>query len=211
MDHSFWHERWAAGQIGFHEAEENEYLSLHNGVLGQRKRVLVPLCGKAVDLTYLAAYGHEVVGVELVEQAAKAFFAELGGKPNVTQVGDFKRYESKGLNIFVGDFFKTTRELLGDVDALYDRAALIALPEAMRREYAKHVRLLMPANAPGLLVTVEYPQDKMSGPPFSVSEAEVASLYPSVRVEKLGEKKQAAGNPRLRDAGAVEKAFRLTF
>lgn len=210
MDHSFWHERWTTGQIGFHEAEENAHLSKHNGVLGQRKRVLVPLCGKAIDMTYLAAYGHEVIGVELVERAAKAFFAELGGEPEVTRVGEFVRYAENGITLFVGDFFKTTRELLGEVDALYDRAALIALPEAMRREYAKHVRLLMPANAPGLLVTVEYPQDLMNGPPFSVTEAEVSALYPSVRIEKLDDVK-AGGNPRLQQAGAREKSFRLTF
>lgn len=210
MDASFWHERWATGQIGFHEAEENEHLSAHHGVLGQQRRVLVPLCGKAVDMTYLVAYGHQVVGVELVENAAKAFFAELGGAPEVERVGDFVRYCQDDLTLFVGDFFKTTRELLGDVNAVYDRAALIALPEPLRREYAKHLRRLLPATSTGLLVTTEYDQDKMSGPPFSVTEAEVAALYPDVRIEKLAEKK-AGGNPRLQAAGGREKAFKLAF
>lgn len=211
MDHSFWHERWATGQTGFHEDGENEHLSRHHGVLGSGRRVLVPLCGKAVDLTYLLAYGHQVVGVELVESAVQAFFAELGGAPTVTQAGELRRYEAGGLTVLAGDFFKATRAELGAVDAVYDRAALIALPAPMRRDYAQHLRSLMPAGAPGLLVTTEYPQDKMSGPPFSVTQEELGALYPTVQVELLGEVKATSGSPRLREVGARERAYRLAF
>jgi thiopurine S-methyltransferase len=200
--------RWSAGQIGFHEGEANQHLQAHASALGSGKRVLVPLCGKAEDLTYLAARGHQVVGVELVESAVSAFFEEHGAKPKIEQVGAFKRYSAPGVTIFVGDFFATTRELLGPVDALYDRAAIIALPEAMRVRYAKHVRTLMPVGAPGLIITVEYPQDQMSGPPFSVPEAELRAHYAGLKLERVAEVK--ANLQRLLGVGS-EKCFVATF
>lgn len=208
MDHDFWHSRWSAGQIGFHEGEVNQHLAEHSGALGSGKRVLVPLCGKAEDLTYLVAYGHQVVGVELVESAVIAFFEEHGAKAKVEQAGAFKKYSAQGITIFVGDFFATTRELLGPVDALYDRAAIIALPEAMRVAYAKHVRTLMPAGAPGLIVTVEYPQDQMSGPPFSVPEAELRGHYAGLKLDRVAEVK--ANLNRLPGVGS-EKCFVVQF
>lgn len=210
MDHDFWHQRWEQGQIGFHEGEANQHLMSHSAHLGFGKRVLVPLCGKAVDLTYLAAFGHQVVGVELVESAVKDFFATLGASPTVTKEGAHVRYTAKNLTIFAGDFFTTTRELLGPVDALYDRAALIALPEPMRRDYVKHLRALLPKGAPGLCITLEYDQAKMSGPPFNVPEAELRALYEGATVALLDEV-EASGSPRIREAGAKEKAFALTF
>lgn len=210
MDSDFWHGRWRAGQIGFHEGEPNQHLLNHFARLSTGRCVFVPLCGKAVDLTYLAGFGHQVVGVELVDQAVQEFFSQLGGNPTVTQQGPFKRYQQDSLTILQGDFFATTKEHLGPVDALYDRASLIALPEPMRRDYVKHLRALMPAGAPGLVITVEYPQDVMQGPPFSVPEAELRAHYEGLKVEKLDEV-TAGGSPRLVEAGAKEKCFAVTF
>jgi thiopurine S-methyltransferase len=210
MDPEFWHSKWKAGQIGFHEGEVNEHLETHSARLGTGKRVLVPLCGKAIDLTYLAAYGHQVIGVELVEQAAQEFFSQLGGTPTVTQQGAFKRYEQGSIAIFNGDFFATTKELLGPVDALYDRASLIALPENLRHAYMKHLRALLPAGAPGLVITVEYVQEVLAGPPFSVTDTELRAHYAGLSLEKLAERK-AKGSPRLEQAGALEKCWAVTF
>jgi len=208
MDHDFWHSRWSAGQIGFHEGEVNQHLQAHASALGRGKRVLVPLCGKAEDLTWLVAYGHQVVGVELVESAVSAFFDEHGVKPEIEQAGAFKRYSAQSITVFAGDFFATTRELLGPVDALYDRAAIIALPEALRVAYARHLRTLMPAGAPGIIVTVEYPQEQMSGPPFSVPEAELRAHYAGLKLERVAEVK--ANLQRLPGVGS-EKCFVATF
>ncbi len=209
MDSNFWHSRWSTGQIGFHEGAPNAHLHKHAAALGEGKRVLVPLCGKTEDLAFLAASGHEVVGVELVESAVRAFFAEHGVTPAVTSQGSFTRYQAERITIFAGDFFATTRELLGPVDALYDRAALIALPQTMRGAYLKHVRALMPAGAPGLIVTVEYPQELMSGPPFSVTEAELRAGSPGVTLERVAE--VTAALARLTGATGVEKCFVARF
>jgi thiopurine S-methyltransferase len=209
MDSDFWHSRWDAGQIGFHEGQPNTHLTKHATALGQGKRVLVPLCGKSEDLTYLATFGHQVVGVELVESAVRAFFEEHGASPVVTKAGPLTRYTLDPITIFAGDFFATSRELLGPVDALYDRAAVIALPQAMRADYVKHLRTLMPAGAPGLIITIEYPQDKMSGPPFSVPEAELRAHYAGLSLELVDDVK--ADLPRLTEASGREKCFVARF
>jgi thiopurine S-methyltransferase len=171
--------------------------------------VLVPLCGKSGDLAFLAAQGHHVVGVELVESAARAFFEEHGATPVVAQEGPFTRCSAGPITVLVGDFFATTRELLGPVDALYDRAAIVALPPAMRSTYVSHLRSLLPAGAPGLIVNMEYPQEKMAGPPFSVPEAELRAHYAGLSLERLGGRKVAS--PRFAAVAAVEDCFAVRF
>ncbi len=209
MEPDFWHARWGEGRIGFHEGQPNAHLVNHLGIYTGKKRVFVPLCGKTEDLAYLAAQGFEVVGVELVETAVQAFFAEHGLTPVVTKVGPFVRYALGGITLFAGDFFATTRELLGPIDALFDRAAVIALPLTMRPDYVEHVRALMPEGAPGLVITVEYPQDQRGGPPFSVPEAELRTHYEGLSVIRVDE--VLAEGPALTEVGAREKAFVVRF
>ncbi len=209
MDSHFWRSRWGEGRIGFHEGKSNALLVKHLAALGSGRRVLVPLCGKAEDLAYLAAQGHQVVGVELVESAVRAFFEEHDVKPVITKEGVFTRYTAQNITLLAGDFFATTRELLGPVDALYDRAALIALPDTMRGGYVKHLRELMAQGAAGLIITVEYPQDKMEGPPFSVTEAELRTHYAGLAVDVVDQVR--AEGPRLTPLNALEKCFVVRF
>lgn len=139
-------------------------------------RIAVPLCGKSLDLHWFLSQGYEVVGMELVESAIVSLFEELGAEPTITPVGDLKRYSAKGIDVLVGDIFNVNAADLGTVDAVYDRAALVALPEDMRRAYASHL-LQITKTAPQLLVSFEYDQTQMPGPPFSVSTDEIAALY----------------------------------
>lgn len=207
MEPEFWSARWREGRIGFHEGRPNAHLQRHVARLGERRRVLVPLCGKAEDLAWLASRGHEVVGVELVEDAVRAFFSERGLTPTVTPRGALVEYRVDGVTVFAGDFFATTRELLGPVDALYDRAALIALPPPMRERYTRHLFGLLPAGSPGLVITLEYPQEKMAGPPFSVPEAELRAHYAGRLVEHLDD--VAEQGPRAKEHGmtVTERAW----
>jgi thiopurine S-methyltransferase len=181
----FWEERWAENKIGFHEGEPNSFLVKHHDVLAGAPRVLVPLCGKAEDLSWLAARGHAVVGVELVEDAVKAFFAEHALHPVVTQRGPLVEYEAGGITIYAGDIFATTTETLGQFDAIYDRAALVALPPDLRPRYAEQVRSLCLAGGRILQICFEYPEGHRQGPPFSVSEYELRHLYPGARITLL--------------------------
>ncbi len=201
MDPDFWKARWESGQIGFHEGRPNRYLERYAARLGAAKRVLVPLAGKAFDMAFLARLGHQVVGVELSELAGRAFFDEHGLVPREERRGSFTWLSGAGVELFIGDFFETTRELLGPVDAFYDRAALVALPSELRPRYVKHVRSLLASDAPGLVVTFEYDQTAMSGPPFHVPEDEVRREYSGAQVELL--EREPADFPRARATGTA--------
>ncbi len=178
MDAKFWHDRWASNEIGFHKNEANpllvnyiDELSLRNG-----GRLFLPLCGKTLDIGWLLSRGYRVAGAELSAVAIEQLFAELGVTPTITRVGALDHYRAPQLDIFMGDIFQVTPELLGPVDAIYDRAALVALPQDMRARYAAHLTTLT-AQAPQLLISFEYDQHAMEGPPFSVTEEEIRQHY----------------------------------
>ena len=207
-----WAQRWAEGKIGFHEGRPNTLLEAHAAELGASRRVFVPLCGKTEDMAFLVARGHEVVGIEAVEPAIVAFFAEHGLTPTVERgQRGLVFYTAPSITILSGDVFAATAEDLGGVNALYDRAAMVALPADVRPRYTAHLQSLLPPGAPGLLVTFDYDQARIDGPPFAVGEAEVRRLYGDASVRLLatqngaGAKFEAAGVP------AVERCFALAF
>lgn len=178
MEASFWHNRWQTNQTGWHEQAVNPLLITHfpslNVPLGGR--VFVPLCGKSLDLGWLLSHGYAVAGVELSELAVTQLFAELGIEPSISAVGKHRLFRGEKIDIFVGDLFNLSREILGLVDAIYDRAALVALPEAMRERYAAHLKALT-ALAPQLVIGYEYDQTVVPGPPFSVTTDELHRHY----------------------------------
>jgi thiopurine S-methyltransferase len=204
MNPDFWHERWQKNEIGFHQPEINAHLQDFWAQLAVPAggQVFVPLCGKSRDLLWLRAQGHRVLGVELSPIAVRDFFSENALTPQVTRHGVFERYNADGLTVLCGDFFALTPEIMQDVAGVYDRASLIALPPALRPRYAAHLAAILPAPAKVLLVTMEYPQAQMNGPPFSVSEEEVRRLYePRYRVMRLFAKNILDENPRFRERG----------
>lgn len=178
MDHDFWHQRWQQQHIGFHLREVNPFLLAHFQALQLQpgQRILVPLCGKTLDIHWLLAQGLQVAGVELSALAVDALFAELNLVPQITQTGTLNQYRAGNLEIFQGDFFALDQPLLGQVDAVYDRAALIALPAAMRKQYSQHL-IDLTHSAPQLLISFAYDQALIPGPPFSVSQQEVRAHY----------------------------------
>lgn len=178
MQPDFWLRRWQNNQIGFHAATANPYLQQywHGLEVPQGAQVLVPLCGKSLDLVWLAGQGLRVLGIELVEQAVEDFFREHDLQPQIRQHGVFRIYQAGNLELWCGDIFALTAEDLRGCTALYDRAALIALPPAMREAYAQHLTQLLPSGCRGLLVNLDYEQSQMDGPPFSVPDIEVQRL-----------------------------------
>lgn len=179
MHAGFWQARWSRSEIGFHLAEVNPYLQRYWPDLGLATgaRVLVPLCGKSLDLAWLAGQGFRVTGVELAQRAVEDFFTEHGLEPVVSEEGPFRLYRAGSVEIYCGDFFALTEQQLSDCTALYDRAALIALPPPMRERYVAHLTQVLPAGCQGLLVTLDYDQAQMDGPPFAVTDDEVQRLF----------------------------------
>ncbi|BFU93370.1 MAG: Thiopurine S-methyltransferase [Nitrospira sp.] len=180
MDPSFWHQRWERNEIAFHESKVNPLLVRHFSELslGRGRRVFVPLCGKSLDISWLLSKDYRVAGAELSRLAIEQLFMDLGAQPEISTVGDLEQWSAKHLDIFVGDIFALSRTMLSSVDAIYDRAALVALPEDVRNRYAVHL-MEMTDKAPQLLICYYYDQRLMEGPPFSVSDEEVERHYAS--------------------------------
>ncbi len=193
MNPDFWHERWNENRIGFHEADSNPMLSEFFDRLSLKPggRIFVPLCGKSNDLHWLSAQGYTVVGIELNQLAVETFFAHEVGT-EITEQGACRLYKSNNIEIFVGDFFDLSDEMLGPIDAIYDRAALVALPASMRGRYVDHLANIT-KTAPQLLISFDYDQALMKGPPFSVPSAEIANLYDGVYRHKLLSSQEITG------------------
>lgn len=179
MDAEFWRGAWSRQQIGFHNVKTNPYLMKFwpRFDLDAATAVFVPLAGKSVDMVWLAEQGHNVIGVELSEIAVQAFFDENDLSPTKRQDGALVRWESGNITIFCGDFFDLTQEQVGVLTAVYDRASMVALPLEMRQRYVARMAKLLPVGAQTLLIVFDYDQQKMSGPPFSVTRSEVDALY----------------------------------
>lgn len=185
QDPEFWHQKWADNKIGFHMGDVHPFLAKYWSALSPQRgeRVLVPLCGKSEDLVWLAERHDDVVGVELSPIAVRAFFAEHLYTPLVTQLSSaHELYQFDELSIYTGDFFVAPLE---SADLVYDRAALIALPAAMRVEYAERIKRLLSPQGRLLIVTLDYPQEEMAGPPFSVTKQELCELFAGFEVTLL--------------------------
>jgi len=182
MDANFWQERWANKNTNWHQSKPNPLLVEHFDALALRSdaQVFVPLCGKTLDIAWLRQQGCRVSGVELSEMAVIELFDDMQITPTVTQSEkheqDLLCYSAPGLCIYVGDFFLLALEDLDAVDAIYDRAALVALPPAMRQTYASHLQCITNC-APQLLITFNYDQSKMPGPPHSIPPQEIQQHY----------------------------------
>jgi thiopurine S-methyltransferase len=213
MQPEFWHKKWDSGQIGFHLPEVNPYLQRHWAV-PETARVLVPLCGKSLDLAWLAGRGHQVLGVELSEKAIEEFFSEHQVQPQISEKGAFKVYRSDAIELWCGDFFALTASDVADCTAIYDRAALIALPAPMRERYAAHLQQILPQDVHGLLITLDYDQAQIPGPPFAVADDEVQRLLGDVwQVQVLEEQDVLGESGKFLQAGVTrleERVYRVS-
>lgn len=179
MNADYWHQKWQSNDIGFNQFKPNPLMvryfnSLH---LKQGSRVFVPLCGKSIDMLWLAEQGYHVIGVELSTIACDAFFQGNQIPVTVTQSEHFIHYQSDNITLLAGDFFNLNKLILGDIDAVFDRAALVALPQPLRQRYVSHLMGLLSSKTCIFLIVFNYEQQMMPGPPFSVEQNEVTSLY----------------------------------
>ncbi|MEJ2479084.1 MAG: thiopurine S-methyltransferase [Acidihalobacter sp.] len=212
MTPEFWLQRWQENRIGFHQSQINVHLEAYWPTLRipAGATVFVPLCGKSLDMLWLAAQGYRVLGVELSPLAAEAFFEENGLTPEIESQQAFQRYRCGEIEILCGDFFDLQGNDLARVSAVYDRASLIALPPDMRTRYASKLHGLLPSRQPILLITLDYPQDERQGPPFAVTEAEVHELYAGRwQVEKIASRDLRGENDRAQLSRFDEHVFVL--
>ncbi|WP_115572767.1 thiopurine S-methyltransferase [Xanthomonas campestris] len=209
MDTEFWIQRWQAGQTGFHQDKVMPLLQKHWPAVQAPPagRVLVPLCGKSLDMHWLAAQGHRVLGVELSPLAVTQFFAAAGIEPQRHTSNMGEHYVAGPIEIICGDAFALDAQVLADCSAVYDRAALVALPADLRQQYLRTVYARLPAHCRGLLITLEYPQAEKAGPPFSVDAAEVHGLFDAHwQVQLLEQRDILDQEPRFRADGVTALA-----
>jgi len=217
MEKDFWLARWEQHEIGFHQDEVNPYLrqywqeldSANNGT------VFVPLCGKTRDMLWLRQHGHPVLGVELSDIAVQAFFGENGYTPQHSRHDKFDDCVANDIRILCGDFFDLGKKDLADVSAVYDRASLVALPPGMRPAYVRHLATRLPPATQILLITFDYLQQQMQGPPFAVSMNEVEALYRDhAEIRLLAQLDVLEQNLRFQERGLTrlqENIFLLTL
>ena len=179
MEHEFWHRAWTEGRQGWQQKNVNLHLTnwWDKFDTNRSEEVFVPLCGKSLDMLWLLDQGHRVTGNELNDYAVESFFAENDIPASQTAVGDFVRWEADELQVYLGDFFQLSPDQLDGVKLVFDRAALVALPSAMRRDYVRHMRTILAPGSRIFLVAMVYDESKMSGPPFSVPDEEVRNLF----------------------------------
>jgi len=182
MDPEFWTQRWQNNQLGWHLPEVHPslvaFFSRFNLTAGDR--VFVPLCGKSQDMVWLADQGMQVIGNEISPIAIHDFFAAQQLEPKRAESGQLIHWQAGPYTLFEGDYFDLTPEHVRDVKFIHDRAALIALPkdgDRGRKAYLRQMRKLFSVDVQTLLITLDYDQAVMNGPPFSVGYEEVIWLY----------------------------------
>lgn len=212
----FWIERWQKGEIGFHQAGGNDLLSKHWPGLGVApgSTVLVPLCGKSLDMVWLAGQGYKVIGVELSPLAADDFFREQGVEAETHTAGPFMVRSAGPISIWCGDIFELPAAAVSEVAAVYDRAALVALPPTLQARYARTLRSILPGEARILLIGLSYPDGQIAGPPFSTPLTQVEELFGATYNIGIRETRDGLEtSPVLKDRGVTaleEAAYILT-
>ncbi len=174
-----WLQRWERRDIGWHHTEFNTHLLNHWHALRMPRGslILAPLCGKSRDLFWLAEQGYRIRGIELSPLAVESFFTENNLQPEIASLAGFESWRAGPYEIYCGDIFDLPQLNISDIDAVYDRASLIALSPVQRERYADLLCKSLPERSKMLLVAMEYPQEEMQGPPYSVQEEEIRTLF----------------------------------
>ncbi len=204
MKKEYWLDRWEREDTGFHQSTINPYLREYWQTLelARNSTIFVPLCGKSRDMLWLREQGHGVLGVEFSSLAAQAFFIESGLTPQDTNREKFIHLEADGMRILCGNFFDLGKNDLANISAVYDRAAFIALPPEIRERYVRHLVNILPPDVKILLITLDYPDSEMTGPPFSVSIDDVVALYQSpFEIRLLAQQDVLTQNSRFQERG----------
>lgn len=216
MELSYWQSRWQKNNIGWHMNDVHpQLIKLWPRLLfTSNPRVLVPLCGKNIDMQWMAGQGSYVIGVEISHRALQEFMDKQQQKFREVSSHDFKIYKSDSFELWEGDFFRLPTSKTPAIDLIYDKTSIVALPPDMRTNYAQKLLALCNADTQILLQTFEYPQEEMGGPPFSVMEEEVKELFGDrLQIDLMHEQSKLDEVSRFRQRGLssffVEKIYHL--
>jgi thiopurine S-methyltransferase len=204
MDRGFWLDRWHRHDIGFHQPTVQEALTQYADALAlhEGSRVFVPMCGKSLDMVWLADQGSTVVGVELSDLAVAEFFDERSRHPATATAGAFRVNRAGPYELWCGDYFAMLPQATRRITAVYDRAALVAMPRRLQARYAAKPAELTPGDVPVLLVALDFDPSQLEGPPFAIPASQVRSIFKTwFSVDCLEDREVIGVNPHLRDRG----------
>jgi thiopurine S-methyltransferase len=207
MDAQFWNDRWQRSDIGFHQKSVHDLLMKYWPDLNLRRgsQVFVPCCGKSLDMVWLAEQGHSVLGVELSELAVDSFFDERSRRPATQAVGTFAAKRAGPYELWCGDYFDLAPDVTRHIAAVFDRASLVAMPWSRQRDYADKLAALTPSGVPMLLISLAYDPSQMEGPPFSVPQRQVESLFDQhFHLTRLEARDGLAASDNLRKRGLTQ-------
>lgn len=213
MQAEFWLESWNEGgsKTSFHRKDVHPYAKTYAPVYWLKgKRVLLPLCGKDNALMWFREHADHVIGIELAEKAAQQFFDEQNLPYHKTTD---QRYEAERLTIINRDIFDLHPDDIGRIDFVYDRAALVALPEDMRQQYRQKIDEFMGIGSQCLVITLEYAPFEIPTPPFSITPAEIDCYYGDNYAIEHVEQPEVPNHPMIRKMGLQflkEHGFMLT-
>ncbi|MEW6991090.1 thiopurine S-methyltransferase [Colwelliaceae bacterium 6441] len=213
MKASFWHACWERNSLGFHQKSIHPFLSQYllplitqSDCIKEKDKVpkvLVPLCGKSDDMVWLANY-FDVVGAELSEIACRDFFIEKGIEVNPEAIREFNKYSHQNIELWQGDFFKLMPQQFSSFAWIYDRAAIIALPKEMQKSYVDHLSSFIGAGTQLFLISLEFPQEELEGPPFAIMQTDIERLFTAFNVQCIAEHA-------LEDKTFAQRTFNVSY
>jgi thiopurine S-methyltransferase len=181
LEQQFWHQIWENNTIGFHQTDHHPWLE-QIVKLKSNDDLFVPLCGKSLDMWPLSGHYRRLIGAELSDIACEDFFKDAGIVPNVAIEAEHRRYQTKTadyeIKLWQGDYFSLSSHQISDADRLdvFDRAAMVALPDQMRLPYVQQLRSLC-KHATLFILTLEFDQQQLSGPPFALDDAMIHEYF----------------------------------
>lgn len=200
MDFEFWSNCWVKPTQPFHLTKPHHFLTEYfSEYFSDKERVLLPLCGKTQDINFIANNGIKAIGVEFNPRAVESFFEDSQLTPDITSLDNKTRYQTTNIEIWLSDFFDINRDDIGQFQAIFDRAALVALPAEMRPDYAKHLLSFLAPQGRLLLVTMDYDVEQMSGPPFYIDKTEIEKLFPNTHIKQLARTSIIQSHPKWRE------------
>lgn len=207
MNKVFWNNKWENNEIGFHQNNVTpllkKYLHYFLDKNSIKKSCLLPLCGKTFDLIYLSEFFKEVTGVELIKKAIEDFYIEN----NLEMRTRNSSISSKNIEIFNEDFFSFNKSENKKYSYIFDRASLIAISPVSREKYVQSIKRSMSTNCKIFLITIEYKQDQIEGPPFSLSDDDVKSLFKDFKLEKLCRESVIGQNQKFKGLNIFQSAW----
>ncbi|MRX28461.1 thiopurine S-methyltransferase [Kangiella sp. HZ709] len=185
MDYHFWDTCWQRASQPFHLSEAHPFLRRYLYLLDNKEKLLLPLSGKSVDPIFLAQNNIHSTSIEFNPSAIDNFIidSELSFKRKTFE--QKKCYDFGDFDIWLADFFDIETKDIGKFSQVFDRAALVALPKELRDKYIKHLKSLLQPKATILMVTMDYEEGEMSGPPFYIAQNELTELFPESSIREL--------------------------